>query len=143
MHNEDWMWDVDISYGLATIYSIWRCSFCMIIVVTNQRKVGLSQHVCSITYRSQCPQQSYQELIMIVLTLVHMMWTCLLSCHWVLMRVVKYEWRGGHAVWFSHELLMEMGVITLYSFVGDYSIQTRAVDDQKQASFLMLKVVIL
>ena len=59
------------------------------------------------------------------------------------MGVVRYEWRGGHAVWLSHKLLMEMGVVTLYSFVGSYRIQTRAVDDQKQASFLILKMVIL
>ena len=53
------------------------------------------------------------------------------------MGVVRYEWRG-HAVWLSHELLMEMGVVTLYSFVGGCSIQTRAVD-QKPSFFPNVK----
>ena len=43
------------------------------------------------------------------------------------MGVVRYKW-GGHVVWLSHELLMEMEVATLYCFVGGSSIQTGVVD---------------
>ena len=44
------------------------------------------------------------------------------------MGVVRYEWRG-HAVWLSHELLMELEVATLHCLVGGSSIQTMAVGD--------------
>ena len=42
---------------------------------------------------------------------IHMVCTSLLSCHWMLMRDVRCEWRG-HAVRLPHELLMEMEVAT-------------------------------
>ena len=43
------------------------------------------------------------------------------------MEVVRYKWRG-HAVWLSHELLMEMEVVTLYCFVGGSSMRIGEVD---------------
>ena len=55
------------------------------------------------------------------------------------MGVVRYEWRG-HAVWLSHELLIEMEVATSYCFVGGSSIQTGAVDASEVSFFLMLKM---
>ena len=44
---------------IATFYTILWCNYSIIIVVTNQIEAGSGQHVCSITYGSQCPQLSY------------------------------------------------------------------------------------
>ena len=41
----------------------------MIIIVTNQKKVGSGQHICSTTYRSQCPQHSYDVYVFTNLSL--------------------------------------------------------------------------
>ena len=48
------------SYGLDTFYNI--ASY-IIIIVTNQKKVGSGQHICNTTYRSQCPQHSYDVYV--------------------------------------------------------------------------------
>ena len=54
------------------------------------------------------------------------------------MEVVRYKWRG-HAVWLSHELLMETEVVTLYCFVGGSSMQTGAVDASEVRFFTNVK----
>ena len=69
---------------------------------------------------------------------IHMMCTSLLSCHWMLMGVVRYKWRG-HAVWLSYELLMELEVATLYCFVSGSSIQAGAADDSEASFFPNVK----
>ena len=42
----------------------------------------------------------------------------------------------------SHELLMEMKVATLYSFVGGNSMQTEAVDDSEASLFPINMLII-
>ena len=68
---------------------------------------------------------------------IHMICIALLSCHLMLMGTLRYEW-GGHAVWLSYELLMEIAVVTLYYFIGINSIQAGTVDDP-EASFWHVK----
>ena len=60
----------------------------------------------------------------------------------MLMGVVMYKWRG-HVVWLSHELLMEMEVVTLYCFVGGSSMQTGLVHSSEVRFLQMLKMVLL
>ena len=52
----------------------------------------------------------------------------------MLMEVLRYKWRG-HAVWLSHELLMEIKVATLYCFVGGNSMQTGEAHDSEASFF--------
>ena len=81
----------------------------------------------STTYRGQCPQYSY----------VYVFTNLSLN-----VGVVRYKWRG-HVVWLSHELLMEMEVVTLYCFVGGSSMQTGVVHASEVRFLQMLKMVLL
>ena len=119
MHDEEWMWDVNTLYVLATF---WRCSYCMIIIVTNQIETTDQINMYAV------------QLTEINVSNIHMMCTSLLSCHWILIEVLRCKWRG-HEVWLSHELLMEMKVAILYCFISGNSIQTGAVDDTEAIFF--------
>ena len=54
-------------YGSASY--IYNITSYIIIIVTNQREVGSGQHICSTTYRSQCPQHSYDVYVFTNLSL--------------------------------------------------------------------------